>query len=35
LREGIAEAARKRVEQEYDWTVIGRQLLNFVEDVVR
>jgi glycosyltransferase involved in cell wall biosynthesis len=35
LREGLAEAARKRVEQEYDWTVIGRQLLNFVEDVVR
>lgn len=35
LRAEIAVAARKRVEQEYDWTAIGRQLLNFVEDVAR
>jgi polysaccharide biosynthesis protein PslH len=35
LRTQIAAAARKRVEQEYDWTVIGRQLLDFIKDVVR
>ncbi len=35
LRAKIAVNGRKRVEQEYDWTVIGRQLLNFVEEVVK
>jgi glycosyltransferase involved in cell wall biosynthesis len=35
LRAKMAAAARKRVEQEYDWTVIGRQLLNFIEEIVQ
>lgn len=35
LRTKIADAARKRVEQEYDWSAVGRQLLNFIEDAVR
>ena len=35
FRAKVVAAARKRVEQEYDWAVIGRQLLNFIEDVVK
>ncbi len=35
LRRKIAFAARNLVEQQYDWTVIGRRLIDFVEEVAK
>ncbi len=35
LRERLARAGREMVEREYDWSIIGRQLVELAEKVVR
>jgi glycosyltransferase involved in cell wall biosynthesis len=32
LREKLGTSARKMIQEHYDWTVIGQQLLDLVED---
>jgi Glycosyltransferase len=33
LRDEIAESARRRVEQRYDWGVIGRKLIDVYDEL--